>query len=101
MRAPRVALVFEPHNAYSRQLLLGIGEYIRREGPWIVTFAELNSNDAPPAWLDRWQGDGIILRGESRRVAESLRRRDIPSIDLPSRPAVTSTGGAATTPPAG
>ena len=86
VRAPRVALVFEPHSAYSRQLLLGIGEYIRREGPWTITFAELGPRDSPPAWLERWHGDGIILRVENRRLAESLRRRDLPSIDLtPSR----------------
>lgn len=85
-RPPRVALVFGPNHAYSRQLLLGIGEYIRREGPWTVTLAELGPNDPLPSWLARWQGEGIIMRGESRRVAESLRRLDVPSIDLtPSR----------------
>jgi LacI family transcriptional regulator len=87
MRAPpHVALVFGPNHAYSRQLLLGIGEYIRCEGPWTVTLAELGPHDPLPAWLERWRGDGIIMRGESRRVAESLRRLDVPSIDLtPSR----------------
>lgn len=86
MRVPRVALVFESNNAYSRHLILGIGEYVRREGPWTVTLAELGPDDAPPAWLEHWHGEGIILRGESRRVAESLRRLDVPAVDLtPSR----------------
>ena len=86
MRAPHVALVFESNTAYSRHLLSGIGEYIRREGPWNVSLAELGPNDAPPAWLERWRGDGIILRAESRWVVESLRRLDVPSVDLtPSR----------------
>jgi len=86
MRSPRVALVFESNTAYSRQLLSGIGEYVRREGPWTVSLAELGPNDAPPVWLEHWRGDGIILRGESRRVVESVRRLDVPSVDLtPSR----------------
>ena len=82
----KVALLFEANNAYARGLLVGIGDYILSHGPWSVHYAELGSADAPPPWLRTWDGHGIIVRGENRRLARAVARLTTPTIDLtPSR----------------
>ncbi len=84
-KTPRVALVFEPSNAYARALLVGIGEYILSHGPWSVHFAEIGPNDLA-GWLAAWEGDGLIFRGESVRVAATISRLRTAIVDLsPSR----------------
>ena len=82
----KVALVFETTNAYARALLIGIGDYVLSHGPWSIHFAELGAHDNPPAWLEKWDGDGVVFRGESKRIARVIERLSIPKIDLtPSR----------------
>ncbi len=83
---PKVALLFEANNSYARSLLIGIGEYILSHGPWRVHYAELGTTDAPPAWLKSWDGHGVIVRGENRRLAHAVEKLSIPVVDLtPSR----------------
>lgn len=83
---PKVALLFEATNSYARTLLVGIGEYVLSHGPWSVHYAELGPDEKPPPWLSAWDGDGVIVRGENRRVANAVERLTIPVVDLtPSR----------------
>jgi len=85
-KIPQVALLFEATNAYARGLLVGIGEYILSHGPWSVHYAELSPSDKPPAWLSNWTGDGILIRGENRRIAQAVEKLTGPVVDLtPSR----------------
>lgn len=79
---PRVALLVESSRAYGRGLLHGIAEYIRLHGPWSIYLAELGLGDAPPGWLDGWQGDGVIARIENRRIARALCELRVPAVDL-------------------
>jgi LacI family transcriptional regulator len=82
----KVALLFETTNAYARAILLGVGDYMLSHGPWSVHFAELGSDDTPPRWLNGWDGDGVMFRGESRRVARAVAGLPTPMVDLtPSR----------------
>jgi LacI family transcriptional regulator len=84
--SPKVALLFETPNAYARGILLGIGEYILSHGPWRVYLATFGINDRPPAWLASWDGQGIIVRGENRRMAEAVAKLSLPAVDMtPSR----------------
>jgi len=65
---------------------VGIGDYLLSHGPWAVYYAELGPSDRPPAWLNGWDGQGIILRGENRRIARAVDKLPIPAVDLtPSR----------------
>jgi LacI family transcriptional regulator len=83
---PKVALLFEATNSYARALVIGIGEYVLSHGPWSVHYAELGRDEKPPPWLSAWDGDGVIVRGENRRVAGAVARLTIPVVDLtPSR----------------
>jgi LacI family transcriptional regulator len=82
----KVALLFETPNAYARGILLGIGDYILSHGPWRVYLATFGINDGPPPWLAPWDGQGIILRGENRRMAKAVANLSIPVVDMtPSR----------------
>ena len=83
---PKVALLFEATNSYARSLLIGIGEYILSHGPWRVYYAELSTTDSPPPWLAKWDGQGVIIRGENRQVARAVDKLSLPVVDLtPSR----------------
>jgi LacI family transcriptional regulator len=87
----KVALIFETTNAYARTLLIGIGDYVLSHGPWSLHLAELGAGDSPPSWLESWDGDGVIFRGESARIARVINRLDAPKVDLtPSRLLATS-----------
>lgn len=83
---PKVALLFEANNAYARTLLVGIGDYILSHGPWQVHYLELGRDARPSSRITHWDGDGIIVRGENRRVAAAVARNSTAVVDLtPSR----------------
>lgn len=83
-RPPKVALLVETSNAYARGLLTGIEDYIRANGPWNVYLSEHRRGDQPPAWLDRWDGDGVLARIENLEIAQALKARGLPVVDLSS-----------------
>ncbi len=78
----QVALLIETSNAYARGLLRGVVTYIREHQPWSLYLAEHGRGDRPPAWLADWRGDGIIARIETPPVAQALRRKKMPIIDV-------------------
>jgi LacI family transcriptional regulator len=83
---PKVALLFETKNSYARTLLIGIGEYLLSHGPWQVQLVELGEDERPPAWLTSWDGQGVIVRGENKKIARAVAKLTVPVVDLtPSR----------------
>ncbi len=96
----KVALLVETSNAYARGILTGIEDYARSYGPWNVYLAEHGRGDQPPAWLTKWNGDGIIARIENRRIATGLDRARVPIVDvsyprlMPDVPTVTTDNAA-------
>jgi LacI family transcriptional regulator len=81
-KRPHVALLVESTRAYGRGLLAGIASYLRDHGPWTVDWHERNLSEAPPCWLHRWEGDGIIARVTTRPLARAIRARGVPTVDL-------------------
>lgn len=81
---PRVALLIETSNGYARELLHGVEEYIRSHNPWHIFLAERGRGDAPPIWLNNWDGDGIIARIENKKIAQVLSKAKQPVVDLSS-----------------
>ncbi len=59
---PSVAILIETSNRYSRELLHGIRDFMRKHGSWAVHLTEHGRGDDPPRWLSRWKGHGIIAR---------------------------------------
>ena len=93
---PKVALLVETSNFYARDMLAGIEDFIRAQGPWSVYLAETGRGDAVPPWIARWQGDGIIARVENERIATALEATGLPVVDvsfahlIPTAPAFTT-----------
>jgi LacI family transcriptional regulator len=93
LRSPRgrrqVALLIETSNAYARGLLQGVVHYIREHQPWSFHLIEQGRGDDPPAWLERWHGDGIIARIETPRIARAVVRAGVPAVDMSAARLVT------------
>ncbi len=79
---PKVALLIETSNAYGRGLLGGIQTFMRENKPWSVYLAEQGRGDQPPAWLEKWKGDGVIARVENRAIASAVASLGLPVVDM-------------------
>jgi LacI family transcriptional regulator len=79
---PHVALLIETSNAYARGLLRGIYAYLREHRPWSIYLPEQGRGDAPPGWLKKWRGDGMIARIENDRIAKAVRAAGVPTVDV-------------------
>src|SRR5688572_3952546 len=82
VRRRQVALLIETSNAYARGLLQGVVHYIREHEPWSFYLMEQGRGDDPPAWLNGWEGDGIIARIETARIAEVVVKAGVPTVDV-------------------
>ncbi len=82
MKRRSVALLIETSNAYARGLLHGIIEYQRQHDAWSIYLPETDRGAAPPRWIRRWQGDGIIARIETDEIAKVVDQIGIPVVDV-------------------
>ncbi|MEX0643231.1 MAG: DNA-binding transcriptional regulator [Pirellulales bacterium] len=78
----RVALLIETSREYGRGLLRGISRYCSERGTWSVYLQPRGLDSPPPAWLRRWQGDGILARIDNRQMADAVVESGMPAIDL-------------------
>lgn len=79
---PHVALIVETSKIYGREILLGIAQYQRVNGPWSVYTAERGQDDPEPAWLSGWKGDGIITRSLDKKLCRQAAARGIAVVSL-------------------
>ncbi len=99
---PQIALLIETSNAYARELLQGIRQYVREHQPWSLSLSERGRGAGLPPGLLRWKGQGIIARVENPGMAKQLRALDVPVVDVsnalerPSFPRVITDSRAAT-----
>ena len=56
---PRVALLIETSRAYGRDLLVGIAQYVRVNGPWSIEFEE--GDPVPQDIREQIKGDPLII----------------------------------------
>jgi len=82
MKRPQVALLIETSNAYARGLLEGVTAYLREHRGWSIYLSEHGRGDSVPAWLHGWKGNGIIARIENRVIANVVRQRGLPTVDV-------------------
>lgn len=81
-RRAHVSLIVETSHASGRNILLGIAKYSREHRPWTIHHEFRNTDRVFPAWLQRWEGEGIIARIENRRIADALRELHVPVVDV-------------------
>lgn len=78
----KVALLIETSNAYARGLVQGVVHYVREHRPWSFQMMEQGRGDDPPPWLEDWDGDGVIARIETPRIARAVMKCGLPVVDL-------------------
>jgi len=76
-----VALLIEISNAYSRDMLQGIRDYVRERGEWTFHLTEQGRGGQAP-WFANWQGDGIIARIENRAIEAAVRAKGVPVVNV-------------------
>lgn len=81
-RPRQVALLVETAIVSGREILKGIGRFLREGHPWTVMHEPRNLLDGAPDWIRTWKGDGIIARVSSPEMAETLRRTGLPVVDV-------------------
>ena len=77
-----VALLVETSNAFSRELLSGIRDWIRFNQSWAIHLSEQGRGNQPPAWLKQWKGDGIIARVETKEIARAVSKTRVPVVNV-------------------
>lgn len=97
---PAVALLVETSNAFSRELLHGVRDWMRAHGSLAIHLSEQGRGNQPPSWLKSWRGDGIIARIENEAIASAVRACGVPTVNVsasgiaPEFPAVISDSAA-------
>lgn len=84
-KRPHVALIVETSIHYGRLILNGVTRYLRSHRPWSVFLEQRELWTAPPDWLRRWRGDGVICRKTTPEMAEMLRKAGVALVDLNDR----------------
>jgi LacI family transcriptional regulator len=80
-RVPHVALIVETSMAYGRGLLRGIAKYVTANGYWSIFVDQRSLNDPPPGWLTDWEGHGVIMRAQTKRLAKMVSDLGVPAVD--------------------
>lgn len=81
----RVALLVETSSSYGRNVLSGIGRYMRIHPNWSVFLEQRALEDELPGWLMDWQGDGIISRSSTPQLIAQSRKQNVPLVELTDR----------------
>jgi LacI family transcriptional regulator len=81
-KRPRVALLVETSRGHGRQIVDGVARYAAEHGPWSLRLEPRNLDDRPPGWLRSWQGDGLVVRCDSSRMARAVLATGLPVIDV-------------------
>lgn len=76
-----VALIVETSMAYGRGILTGVSNYMTAHEPWSIYVDQRGMSDPPPTWLADWNGHGIIMRAQTKRVAKVVADLGVPAVD--------------------
>jgi LacI family transcriptional regulator len=78
----RIAVLLDSSRAFGRGILHGIAECLHDFRHWLMYYQEGAQGELLPEWFDRWEGDGVIARIEDDRMAQTLVRKGIPTVDI-------------------
>lgn len=81
-KRPIVALLVETSNAFSRELLRGVRDWMRSNRSWAIHLSEQGRGSEPPDWLRLWKGDGIIARIETHEITDAIRKLHLPTVNV-------------------
>lgn len=81
-RVKRVLLLIESSRGYGRACLQGVADYCRLHGQWRVVHVERSLSERLPENIASWRADGVISRTETKEIAQSIRKLNLPTVDL-------------------
>jgi LacI family transcriptional regulator len=79
---PHVALLVETTLASGRDILSGISKFLREHHPWALYHEPRSLEEGLPGWLEAWKGDGIIVRAQTRGIADAVKATGLPVVDV-------------------
>ncbi|OSI82174.1 XylR family transcriptional regulator, partial [Bradyrhizobium canariense] len=82
-RIHRIALLFNANKVYDREIIAGIGDYMRSTRVTWDLFLEEDFRCRLPG-IERFDGDGIIADFDDPAVAEALRGCPLPVVAVGS-----------------
>ena len=80
-KAKKVLLLVETTYQYGRCIVLGVDSYAKQNN-WEITFEPRGLVEPLPAWLDSWDGDGVISRLVDVNSMKRLRQTGLPVVEL-------------------
>lgn len=81
---PHVALLIETSRSHGRGLLNGVRQFIAEKEEWSVFVMPRSLDSQIPDWISRWNGDGILSRTTSQKMADAITKSGIPTVELRS-----------------
>ncbi len=81
-RTHAVLLLIESSREYGRGVLHGIASYLKLHPFWRCLHLEGDKTTQLDRWLKRWPPTGVIARIDDQKVAASLKRLNVPIVDL-------------------
>src|SRR3954471_7824458 len=82
---PRVGLLVETQVGPGRDSLRGIARYVRESGPWALHLEarpQIFIEGWEPKWMQKWKGQGIIARLDTRSTLAAVKRTGVPAVDV-------------------
>src|SRR3984957_10101064 len=79
---PHVALIIETSLGSGRDILRGVARYVREHEPWALYHEPHGLEESIPQWLRGWNGDGVIARIQTPRIAKELAASGLPVVDV-------------------
>ena len=81
LAVPRVAILVDTSTTWGRNILGGVIAYTRAHGRWQI-FVEARGMEEHLELPRGWQGDGVIARVGSERMARELRAKRLPLVNV-------------------
>ncbi len=72
----------ETSVCYGREILRGISSYVHGTCNWSIFLDERELSASPPDWLINWNGDGVICRSTTPKIAEAFKNSNLAVVDL-------------------
>lgn len=81
-KTPNVALLFEHSLAAGRDILAGVGRYVRENHAWSIYAQPHDMNRPLPTWFQDWSGDGIIAQIRNAQILQAVRAKGVPVVNV-------------------
>jgi LacI family transcriptional regulator len=75
----QVAVIIESSNGYDKGLLKGIKQYAQENQRWSIYMSDSGSD---LSWLSNWKGKGVLARIETKELADSIEKLNLPTVSL-------------------